>query len=401
MGGWKVWQGQAAGSSPSAMTPALRQHPHVRPVRRLKSALRGRHRTIAAGTWSPATRRWFRPRTEGCVRRLSGRPPLWPRADSGGCSALGVCHRVLRTHPPDSKLPRRMELGRRGSRKTRDPAGGPAPAVSAPGPFPVSAGFASSLHSDSPASLRQGCPSEHSTGQEAVGGCREPGARASLGVHGGRMESKQARAAAGGGVTWCRKLPGPPRVRRAPEFGVLLGSMCFPPRRLCCQDVFGDSSGCPSVLGQQGSVRMLLPGPGRGGRQLVLEDVLGRETHASPRLAAAKYGAGGEDGGLSQQAGRDAVCAAGGSCPMADTLRACGGPSTLQCRPGDGWGRVPATGSFLALLLMLPNPELVTTCGVGGEVGLLVSSIVLQTPFFWAIRPPKHGLGVFSWGLPG
>lgn len=50
---------------------------------------------------------------------------------------------------------------------------------------------------------------------------------------------------------------------------------------------------------------------------------------------------------------------------------------------------------------MLPNPELVTTCGVGGEVGLLVSSIVLQTPFFWAIRPPKHGLGVFSWGLPG
>lgn len=78
MGGWKVWQGQAAGSSPSAMTPALRQHPHVRPVRRLKSALRGRHRTIAAGTWSPATRRWFRPRTEGCVRRLSGRPLCGP-----------------------------------------------------------------------------------------------------------------------------------------------------------------------------------------------------------------------------------------------------------------------------------------------------------------------------------
>lgn len=79
------------------------------------------------------------------------------------------------------------------------------------------------LHgSDSPASLRPGCPS----GQEAVGGCREPGARASLGVHSGRMESKRARSAAGGGVTWCRKLAGPPRVRRAPEFGVLLGSMC-------------------------------------------------------------------------------------------------------------------------------------------------------------------------------
>ena len=60
-------------------------------------------------------------------------------------------------------------------------------------------------------------------------------------------------------------------------------------------------------------------------------------------------------------------------------------------------------GSFLVLLLRECFRDLgwlATIPSIGGEVGLLVTSTVPQTPFFWAMHITEvRGLLVVLWGL--
>lgn len=108
------------------------------------------------------------PRADGPVK-WAALPRAWWSGDleaAGGAALLGVTFGCA-----DGRVCPWAVSGWGGPPATLEPSG---PDLAVPRLLPHG--------SDSPASLGQGCPSEHWTGQESVGGCREPGARASLGV---------------------------------------------------------------------------------------------------------------------------------------------------------------------------------------------------------------------------